>query len=124
MKGKHAALVIVALIVIGLGYGALTGNFVSNTSEPGGEGPYDSFAQCLTENGAVMYGAYWCGHCQNQKEMFGSSFQYINYVECTEQGDLCQEAGITGYPTWIINGNKYPGEKPLETLVSLSGCEV
>jgi len=27
-----------------------------------------TFAKCLTENGAKMYGAYWCTHCENQKK--------------------------------------------------------
>jgi len=125
MKGKQWALIIVALVVIGLGYGALTGAFIANPSqEPSQEGTYDSFAKCLTEKGAVMYGTYWCQHCKNQKAMFGSSFQYVNYVECTQQESLCQANGIEGYPTWVINGNKYSGEKPLETLASLTGCEL
>ena len=32
-----------------------------------------------------MYGAYWCPHCQAQKKVFGESFQYVPYVECTQQ---------------------------------------
>lgn len=83
----------------------------------------ESLAKCLTEKGVVMYGAYWCGHCKNQKEMFGDAFQYVAYVECTENHDICQQKGVTGYPTWIINGESYPGEKPLLTLSGLADCE-
>lgn len=83
----------------------------------------DSLAQCLTEKGDAMYGTEWCPHCQNQKKAFGSSFQYINYFDCEKQRNECSAAGITGYPTWIINGEKYPGEMPLEMLASLSGCQ-
>jgi len=39
-------------------------------------GAYDDFAECLNQKGAVMYGAYWCGHCKDQKKMFGNSFKY------------------------------------------------
>jgi hypothetical protein len=63
---------------------------------------YDDFAKCLTDNGAVMYGAEWCSHCKEQKAVFGDSFKYINYVECPENTKLCIEKGVEGYPTWII----------------------
>src|SRR5215467_2633829 len=49
-------------------------------------GRLDAFAKCLTAKNAKMYGAYWCPHCQDQKEMFGSSFQYAPYVECGIKG--------------------------------------
>tara|TARA_Y100000310_G_C20320107_1_gene640340 strand:+ start:277 stop:639 length:363 start_codon:yes stop_codon:yes gene_type:complete len=42
----------------------------------------EQFAACLTENGATMYGAEWCGRCKTQKEMFGSAFEKVDYVEC------------------------------------------
>lgn len=85
---------------------------------------YDAFAQCLTEKGAVMYGAYWCGHCKEQKDMFGESFQYINYVECTEKEQTCDDSGITGYPTWIIDEEVHTGVQPLHKLAGLSQCQI
>ncbi len=85
-------------------------------------GKYDSFAQCLFEKGVTMYGTGWCSHCQNQKKMFGKSFQYVNYVDCDRYSDECLKNGIRGYPTWIINDEKYPGEQYLYKLATLSGC--
>ena len=90
---------------------------------------YDSLAQCLTEKGAAMYGAYWCPHCKTQKEMFGNSFKYINYIECDARGEnakpeLCEQAGITGYPTWIINGKTYVGVRQFQELADATGCSV
>jgi len=87
-------------------------------------GNYDFFAKCLSEKGVTMYGSYWCNHCQNQKKIFGDSFKYINYVECTENQDLCREKGIEGYPTWIINDEKYPGEQSIQKLSQLTGCKI
>ena len=84
----------------------------------------DSFAQCLTDNDATMYGTEWCSHCQNQKKAFGSSFESVNYVDCDKDRAICEEAGIEGYPTWIIDGKAYPGEQKLETLAMLSECEL
>ncbi len=88
----------------------------------------DDFAKCLTEKEVKMYGAYWCPHCENNKKAFGDSWQYVTYVECAVEGQpqvqtaACTDAGISGYPTWIIDGEKYPGEQTLENLARLSGC--
>jgi len=62
----------------------------------------DAFAKCLTEKGWAMYGAAWCSHCQAQKALFGTSFQYIKYVECPDNVQLCTDKGVNGYPTWIV----------------------
>ena len=97
---------------------------LSNSKNPG---EFDDFAKCLTEKGAKEYGAFWCPNCVRQKEMFGKSFQYVTYIECDARGtnaqpQLCDENGITGYPTWIINGTKYTGTQSLEELSRISGC--
>lgn len=68
----------------------------------------DTFAQCLTDAGMTFYGAYWCPHCNDQKEMFGESLQYVNYVECDAGGenadpDACVKAGVEYYPSWILD---------------------
>jgi len=49
---------------------------------------YDTFAKCLTDRHVLMYGAYWCPHCAEQKEKFGDSFRYAPYVECGIPGNL------------------------------------
>ncbi|MDI6820721.1 MAG: thioredoxin domain-containing protein [Patescibacteria group bacterium] len=94
-------------------------------SRPGG-GVFtdlDDFAKCLTGRGAVMYGAEWCSHCQNEKKAFGDSFQYINYVECPQEPQRCTAAGIEGYPTWIFSdGKKLEGEQGLKRLSEASNC--
>jgi uncharacterized membrane protein len=86
-----------------------------------------ALARHLQTIGAKKYGAYWCPHCQEQKQLFGqSAFAMIDYIECDPQGknpqpQLCQAAGITGYPTWEIQGELYPGRLSLEKLADLSG---
>ena len=69
-------------------------------------GVLDTFAQCLTDRGWTMYGAYWCPHCQNEKAAFGDSFRKVNYVECTKEPDRCIAAGVKGYPTWIAEDGR------------------
>ncbi len=89
---------------------------------------YDSFASCLTEKGAVMYGAFWCSHCQEQKKMFGDSFEYVNYVECSlpdgkSQTEVCLKKDIKGYPTWEFeDGERLDGKIEFATLAEKTGC--
>ncbi len=91
---------------------------------------YDDFAQCIKDNGAVMYGAWWCPHCNNQKELFGNSVSYIDYVECSEPGSrkmnqVCKDAKVEGYPTWKFeDGSSVSGEQSLEYLGEKTGCEL
>jgi len=88
-------------------------------------GKFDDFAKCLTNKGAIMYGAIWCENCKIQKELFGSSFQYIKYIECPDNTKLCLDKGIEGYPTWIFtDGKKIEGRDTLEDLAKVSGCEL
>jgi hypothetical protein len=88
----------------------------------------DAFAQCLGTKGAKMYGAYWCPHCETQKEMFGSSFQYAPYVECGVKGSrlpaqVCTDANVKHYPTWVFaDGARVEGEHSLEFLSQETGC--
>ncbi|MCF7798415.1 hypothetical protein K9M74_00775 [Candidatus Woesearchaeota archaeon] len=84
----------------------------------------DEFAQCLTDNDATFYGAYWCSHCSNQKKTFGDAMKYVNYVECEEEKQQCINAQITAYPTWIIQGEQYLGGQTLERLSALTGCKL
>ncbi|HYA25976.1 MAG TPA: hypothetical protein VEF05_17575 [Terriglobales bacterium] len=90
----------------------------------------NAFAQCLGTKGAKMYGAFWCPHCESQKELFGSSFQYAPYVECGVKGSrtpaqVCVDAGIKHYPTWVFaDGARVEGEHPLEFLSQETGCRL
>lgn len=98
-------------------------------SRPGNSTQYDALARCLTEKGVKMYGAFWCPHCVSQKKDFGSSWQYINYIECslpdgkTQTGE-CREAGIDGYPTWeFADGSRIGGQINPEDLAQKTDCE-
>lgn len=93
-------------------------------SVPKSDPKKDTFAQCLTDKGVIMYGAYWCPHCQRQKQLFGESFSKINYVECTQEVQRCQEQKINGYPTWIFaDGSRIEGEATFKNLAEKSSCQ-
>lgn len=88
------------------------------------------FAECLKSKGAVLYGAYWDSSTKKQKEYFGVDAVNINYVECGIQGDyrvqaeICKEAGIQAYPTWVIGNDEHMGILDISQLSTITGCKV
>lgn len=91
-------------------------------------GRLDSFAKCLSDANATMYGTFWCPHCNDQKKAFGDSVQFIRYVECSTpdgRGQLpeCSRAGVQSYPTWeFADKSRQSGNLPLSTLAQKTGC--
>lgn len=92
----------------------------------------DDFARCLGQKKAVMYGAFYCDHCKEQKDLFGDSAQYLPYVECVEKGtrrvaEQCKTLGIRRTPTWIFeeSGERVDGKVlSLQELSQKSGCRL
>jgi thioredoxin-related protein len=89
----------------------------------------DSFSKCLNENNVKFYGAWWCPHCQDDKKLFGSSIENINYIECQtpdrQDTPVCLAANITAYPTWVFkDGTKNEGYMSLEQLAAKTGCNL
>ncbi|XP_038702671.1 thiol-disulfide oxidoreductase LTO1 isoform X2 [Tripterygium wilfordii] len=89
-----------------------------------------SLARHLRSVGAKMYGAFWCSHCLEQKQMFGrEASELLDYVECFPDGyrkgtkieKACADARIEGFPTWVINGQVLSGEQELSDLAEASG---
>lgn len=103
-----------------------TGPAITNTS---GSAEV-ALAKHLKQVGAKMYGAYWCPHCFDQKQLFGQEAKkYMPYIECAEDGANSQTAlcrsvtEITGFPTWEVNGQFLPGTQTLGTLAEASGYD-
>lgn len=87
-----------------------------------------ALAEHLDDVGATMYGAYWCPHCHDQKQLFGqTAATTVDYVECAEddnprqQTEACAAAGIMSYPSWEINGEVLSGTRSLNELADLTG---
>lgn len=92
---------------------------------------YVAFAQCLSDKGTTMYGAYWCPHCQNQKKLFGNqAVEKLKYIECDPRGadadpQACLDKKVNSYPTWIFtDGSRLSGEQSLEELAAKTQCEL
>ena len=67
-----------------------------------------ALARCVSDSGAIFYGAHWCPVCRQQKEAFGEHAASLPYFECYDgprsagMNDACAEAGIRGVPTWVF----------------------
>jgi uncharacterized membrane protein len=99
------------------------GYAITTTSKPANI----ELAEYLSTSDIQMFGAFWCSHCHDQKELFGkAAFSQIDYVECDPNGknsqpDRCQAEKIQSYPTWKIDGELHLGTQSLQELANLSG---
>jgi rubredoxin len=132
-KDKRALVFRIVVIAVLLGVvGAFAYTHYQESKTPDHRG---DLAQCLTDKGVKMYGAYWCPHCAAQKKDFGSAFKQVSYVECAIPGDpssqtqACKDKNITGYPTWIFPAHdgkdeeRTSGEQKLTDLAEKAGCD-
>jgi len=100
----------VVVILLGILHGYYSGLF-----QPAEDPRLKALAMHLAESDAKFYGAFWCPDCDRQKELFGASAHRLPYVECTPDGRggvmalACIFKNINGYPTWIIDEQRYRG---------------
>jgi len=133
MKSKKVISTIVILaVVLGGGY-LLFG--IGGGEEKIVPGEYDTFAQCLSSKGYVMYGSATCAQCARQRRGFGDSFHFVGEVECDPRNPeyvsgQCLD-DITHTPTWTQEddeGNELfrfdSGFVKLDVLAEHSGCEL
>lgn len=119
---KRALYAVLIVAAFGLAY------YLGNRSQH----KYDGFARCLKDRDVKMYGAWWCPHCQEQKEMFGAAFEYAPYVECGIKGDthgeaqVCKDENIHHFPTWQFPpmGERVERIFTLEELSDRTGCSL
>jgi hypothetical protein len=119
-RGRIAIYALLIVAAFGLAY------YLNNRAQH----KHDAFARCLSDRGVKMYGAYWCPHCQEQKEKFGASFEYVPYFECGIKGDLhgqslvCKNENVKHYPTWQFppTGERVERIFTLQELSDRTGC--
>lgn len=88
-----------------------------------------ALARHLAQVGVKEYGAYWCPHCYEQKQLFGKpADKELPYIECTPDGkngqpQVCKDAGVKFFPSWKINGELTSGVKTLDELADLTNYQ-
>eukprot|EP00241_Pyramimonas_parkeae_P009931 CAMPEP_0114225032 /NCGR_PEP_ID=MMETSP0058-20121206/438_1 /TAXON_ID=36894 /ORGANISM="Pyramimonas parkeae, CCMP726" /LENGTH=135 /DNA_ID=CAMNT_0001335575 /DNA_START=164 /DNA_END=571 /DNA_ORIENTATION=- len=80
----------------------------------------------------IKFYAPWCGHCKRLAptwDQLGDKITndktVIAKVDCTVSKDVCQKAGVTGYPTLKVfkggkESNTYKGGRELDALTSFA----
>lgn len=130
MKSKSTTITIVVALVIVI---ALIGAIVYAAREKAAReaalgAALTPFATCLKDAGAVFYGAFWCPHCHEQKELFGTAVDALPYVECSNpdqtQTQACVDKKIARYPTWEFNGERVEGVLSLSDLSQRTSCSL
>ncbi|MDD5191607.1 MAG: hypothetical protein PHH54_02210 [Candidatus Nanoarchaeia archaeon] len=108
-------IVIIILVIIAVIF------YIKNNNDNNNGGVNEKLAKCLGEK-SELYVQLGCKFCKDQEDIFGNNTQYLNIIDCHFETQKCVDAQITGTPTWIINGEKYPGVQSIEKLKQLTGC--
>lgn len=118
--------ILVVAVIILAGFGVF-----KSESRQSLENEIITFSQCLGDEGATFYGAFWCPHCQNQKRIFGrKGSDALPYVECSTpdsqgQTQACIDAGIQTYPTWeFSDGSRVTGTQSIQALAAATNCPI
>jgi glutaredoxin len=88
---------------------------------------YDALGRCMASKQVKMFGAYWCPHCADQKEILGKSYRFV-YEECGVPGshaeqEECKAQGVKVFPTWRLpDGSLKPGVFSAQELSDKTGC--
>jgi len=127
MKATYIYIVLVIVIFGGVLF--LAQNSTGSDNDPVSTAAYDEFSACLADAGANFYGAFWCPHCQEQKELLNNS-KNIPYVECSTpdsqgQTQVCSDEEIKSYPTWkFSDGSVLTGARQLSDLSEKTNCSI
>ena len=80
-------------------------------------------AECMTANGAVVYGSRGCSITRKQMALFEEGARHLNYVDCNDHRDQCSQNRIDYYPTWICKNERLEGSYPPDFLARFAGCD-
>lgn len=91
----------------------------------------ESVVQCLAREGVHLYGASWCGFCQEQLSLFGGEAANLPYTDCDSGGEsafieTCVEHGVsygTAIPVWIFaDSSRLYGIRDPAVIAAVAGC--
>jgi len=97
----------------------------------------ESFAQLTTssgKNGMIKFFQSWCGHCTAMKPAWDEladtvdSSVFVADVNCGDQEELCEQVGVSGYPTIKVykdgEVSDYQGGRSVEDLLEYVDSEL
>jgi hypothetical protein len=117
---KKKSSVVTVLVIVGILI--IAGIIIYLKSNNSGGGVSADLAKCIGAH-SQLYVQLGCEFCAKQEALFGnSSYQYLNSTDCFYNQQICNQEGIQGTPTWIINGTQYVGVQSISKLKQLTGC--
>ena len=126
--GLHRVLLPLALALLAIGGSAgsaMAAPLPEVSQSAAASSQQAALARHLQRVGAVFYGAWWCNHCNHQKELFGNAaVELLPYVECDKDDagrQRCAAAQVRAYPTWVLKGEQRLGVLSLDELALWSG---
>ena len=111
MKKKKGVTFIIILVVLILAIIIMTRSHPETSKE---------VAECIGKN-SKLYTQLGCNHCEQQEDLFGDNYQYLDVTDCWFERDKCE--GIEFTPTWVIKGEKYEEVLSIKKLQELTGCQ-
>lgn len=102
IKEKRYLIVVIFVVILG---GIIFYFGGKATLEAKQKEKQENLAYCLLSKNIVLYGDSESLQTEQQKEIFGEAFKYINYVECNKLDDWseeCKEKGINDVPAWTF----------------------
>ena len=73
---------------------------------------------------AVLFGMSSNKDTQTQLQILGDLKGQIQYVDCEQRPQACEQAQIAAVPTWLIRGRRFVGVKELDDLEVLCHKEI
>ena len=118
---RRVILSLFVLIVLVVGLYFFTDWFSKVTGYSTGEDERVKLADCLAEKGAVLFITSNCLECERQMEIFGSEgTSHLPILQCSSLED-CPSS--SGFPSWLINGEKISGVQEIDSLKLASQCD-
>jgi parvulin-like peptidyl-prolyl isomerase len=83
----------------------------------------DTLPACLEEANAALYTTSWSPDSQGQIDELGDAANNVTQYDCSgDDQATCEQAGITTYPTWELDGDQYEGYKTRTWLRNTLSC--
>ncbi len=120
IKDKLITVIVIVVASSIIGYGI----YWRVATNPAKAEVNEQTAVCLASKDIKFYGTYYCPHCKEQKDILGGYINSINYIECTENPQVCSANNVQVVPTWVFpDGTRREGTLPLEEILQLAGCQ-
>ena len=83
----------------------------------------EDFKSCLEKQEIVLYiNTNNVPKTLESIELF-DYLQYFEIINCLENNQICLEAGVDSFPSWIIKGNLVKSDININKLKELSDCD-